>query len=151
MQISSSSFANGAFIPKLHTCEGAEQSPPLGFKNIPPNAKSLALIVDDPDAKPQTFVHWVAWNIDPATKELKGHLGSDAPETLLMQGHNGTGHNGYKGPCPPSGVHEYFFKLYALDVRLNLPKTATKQDLLTAMQGHVIGQAELMGKYEKGR
>ena len=150
MELTSSAFAAGGMIPKKYTCDGQDASPPLRWTDVPGGAKSLALIADDPDAPRGTWVHWVAWNI-PASS---GALDEDVPkrDSIPNGMHQGTTDFkkiGYGGPCPPSGIHRYFFKLYALDIALSLPSTTTKKDLEKAMQGHVLKQAELMGKYSR--
>lgn len=149
MLLTSMSFKNDSMIPQIHTCEGKDQSPHLMWQNIPAKTQSLALIMDDPDAPRGTFVHWVLWNLDPRANSLKANIDANAPETLLVQGQNSAGNQGYMGPCPPSGTHRYFFKLIALDIKLTLPKTTTKEGLLAAIEGHILGQAELIGKYQK--
>ena len=150
MDLKSSAFEAGGIIPKKYTCDGPDVSPPLSWSDVPGGAKSLTLIADDPDAPRGTWVHWVAWNI-PATARA---LEEDAPkrDTLpngMKQGTTDFRSIGYGGPCPPSGTHRYFFKLYALDATLNLPPSTTKKDLEKAMQGHVLAQSELMGKYAR--
>ena len=150
MEITSPAFSPGALIPPKHSCDGADVSPPLSFSGIPAGTRSLALISDDPDAPVGTWVHWVAWNLPADARSLEE--GVPKKETLASgakQGTNDFGRAGYGGPCPPSGTHRYFFKLYALDTTLNLPATATKKDLEKAMQGHILAQAELMGKYAR--
>lgn len=144
MKIISSAFENGKSIPKKYTCSGTDVSPPLTFSDIPSGTKSLALIVDDPDAPMGTFVHWVAWNIGPDVKEL-------AEGTAVShQGKNGFADTKYRGPCPPPGKpHRYYFKLYALDTLLSLSDGAQKSELLSAMEGHIIGKAELMGTFQR--
>jgi len=144
MKISSTAFTEGGSIPGKYTCDGANTSPPLAFAEIPSGAKSLALVVDDPDAPKGTFDHWVVWNI-PASTTSVGE--GQAPQGVA--GKTGFGKPGYGGPCPPNGEHRYFFKLYALDAMLNLPASSTKGDLEKAMQGHTLGQAQLMGKYKR--
>src|SRR2546427_691416 len=150
MDIKSQAFVPGALIPPKYTCDGADVSPPLSFTGAPAGTKSFALIADDPDAPMGTWVHWVAWNIPAGTRSLEE--GVPKKETLpdgVRQGSNDFRRVGYGGPCPPSGTHRYFFRLYALDVTPNLPSTATRQDLEKAMQGHILGQADLMGKYTR--
>lgn len=153
MQISSSSFTHQGQIPEKFTCEGADTSPPLAWNGVPPTAKSLALIVDDPDAPDPsapktTWVHWVLYNLSPQTTSLGEGASTRLPQGA-RDGLNDWKKPGYGGPCPPIGRHRYFFKLYALDVVLpDLGKT-TKADLLKAMQGHVVASAELVGTYEK--
>lgn len=147
MLLTSTSIKNNAMIPTVHTCDGQDQSPALAWQNLPVKTKSLALIMDDPDAPHGTFVHWVAWNIDPKTASLPSN--ADASTGLFVNGTNSASKIGYHGPCPPSGTHRYFFKLYALDTKLALPSSTTKEDLLRAMAGHIVGQAELMGRYQR--
>lgn len=143
MKISSSAFAENAKISKQYTCDGQDMSPPLNFENVPDNARTLALIVDDPDAPGGTWVHWILWNIDPGTREIA----AEAVPKGSVQGLNSFRKNGYGGPCPPSGSHRYFFKLYALDTRLDLTSRATKADLEKAMKGHIVAQAETICRY----
>mgnify|MGYP002621463033 FL=1 len=145
MNISSSAFSHNGNIPSRFTCDGANVSPPLTFSQVPAEAQSLVLIVDDPDAPAKTWVHWIVWNIDPSS--------SGVEEGTAPQGVQGTtdfGQTNYGGPCPPSGTHRYFFKLYALDTKLELDSSATKPDLEAAMESHILTQAELIGLYEKG-
>ena len=144
MKITSSVFVNNGTIPSEFTCDGNNISPHLMISEVPKNAKSLALIMDDPDAVIGTFVHWVAWNIPPDTEHLQ-----KASEPKAVLGKGGSGKLGYIGPCPPSGTHRYFFKLYALDTTLNLPEGSSKADLEKAMQGHIIEQTQLMGTYKR--
>lgn len=145
MTLTSPVFAGGGGIPARHTCDGADISPPLAIANVPDGTKSLALILDDPDAPVGTWVHWVVWNIPATTRELaEGSLPAGA-----LEGKNSWQRNRYGGPCPPSGVHRYFFKLYALDASLTLGSGTAKADLERAMEGHVIGRAELMGTYRR--
>ena len=155
LSLTSSAFAAGQAIPKKYTCEGGDLSPPLAWSGVPANAKSLALIVDDPDAPdpkaPQrVWVHWVVYNLAPATTALaEGASGENVP-VGAVEGTNDWGRSGYGGPCPPIGRHRYFFKLYALDAMLPAGKPLTKHELEAAMQGHIVAQAELMGTYQKG-
>ncbi len=145
MNIASSAFTHNGNVPSRYTCDGANISPPLEFSNVPEDAQSLVLIVDDPDAPAKTWVHWLVWNIDPTS--------TGTEEGTAPQGIEGTtdfGQAGYGGPCPPSGTHRYFFKLYALDTKLELDASATKSDLEAAMESHIIDQAELIGLYERG-
>ena len=149
--ISSPAFASGAEIPKANTCQGPDVSPLLTWIDHPPQTNSLALIVDDPDAPAGTWVHWVMWNIPAATHLLpenvpkSGQLNSGA-----IQGRNDFGKTGYNGPCPPPGkTHRYYFRLYALDVKLTLQPGATRQEVDAAMKGHIIGKAEHMGTYRR--
>ena len=150
MELKSSVFEAGGMIPKKYTCDGPDVSPPLSWSDVPVGTKSLALIADDPDAPMGTWVHWVAWNIPANARALE----EDVPkrDTLpngMKQGTTDFRRIGYGGPCPPSGTHRYLFKLYALDTTLNLPPGTTKKDLEKAMQGHVLAQTELMGKYAR--
>lgn len=144
MKIESLDFKEGKPIPSEFTCDGANVSPALVFEDVPVEAKSLALIMDDPDAPMGTFVHWVVWNIPPGTKQI-----SKGEKITYPQGKTDFGKQGYGGPCPPSGTHRYFFKLYALDVVLDLEKGATKVDLEEAMKGHIVAEAKLMGTYQR--
>ena len=144
--ITSSAFAEGGMIPKQYTCDGADVNPPLAISGVPDAAQSLALIVDDPDAPRGTWNHWLAWNIDPKTKEIKEN---SAPANAI-QGTTDFGTARYGGPCPPSGTHRYYFKIFALAKALNLPSSAKRSDLDKALQGYVIAQGSLMGKYSRG-
>lgn len=152
IKIESPAFKYGDFIPSIYTCDGANISPPLKWEGIPEGTKSIALICDDPDAPIGDWVHWVLYNIPPETKELKENI---PPEKILkdnsIHGLNDWKKYGYGGPCPPSGVHRYYFKIFALDIKLNLGPGATKKQLLDAMKGHIISQGELMGKYQRKR
>jgi Raf kinase inhibitor-like YbhB/YbcL family protein len=144
MKLSSSAFEDNGAIPSEYTCDGADVSPPLSFCNVPENTKSLALIVDDPDAPMGTWVHWLVWNI-PANK-----TGFSKGENITYpQGKNDFGNSDYGGPCPPSGTHRYFFKLYALDTTLKLNKGSTKKQLESAISSHIIEEAQLIGTYER--
>lgn len=150
MELKSSAFAAGGMIPKQYTCDGQDIAPPLSWSEAPAKTKSLALIADDPDAPMGTWVHWVMWNIPPNVRALGEHLPkTDTLPNGIKQGTTDFKRVGYGGPCPPSGTHRYFFKLYALDTSLNLPPTTTKKDLEKAMQGHILQQAELIGKYAR--
>jgi Raf kinase inhibitor-like YbhB/YbcL family protein len=142
MELRSIAFSQNGHIPHKYTCEGEDINPPLEISNIPENTSSLALIMDDPDAPGGVFDHWLVWNISP-----QNHITENTnPGT---SGTNSFGKTGYGGPCPPSGSHRYFFKVYALDGELELPASSGKAELLEAMKGHVIGEAELMGLYKK--
>ena len=147
MKISSTAFAHNGQIPKKYTCDGSDINPPLKFEEAPANARSLALIVDDPDAPMGTWVHWVVWNIDPKSAEIK----ENSVPKGSMQGMNDFRKHNYGGPCPPSGTHRYFFKLYALDMTLNIGASAGKNALESAMKGHILGEAQLVGLYERSR
>lgn len=148
-EITSPAFAAGQTVPKQHTCDGVDASPELAWKNAPAGTKAFALIADDPDAPAGTWVHWVLFNVPPETRMLRE--GVEKQATLASgaaQGKNDFGKFGYNGPCPPPGKpHRYFFKLYALDGKLDSKAGASKADLERAMKGHVLGQAELMGKF----
>jgi Raf kinase inhibitor-like YbhB/YbcL family protein len=146
MKLTSPAFENNGNIPSKYTCDGEDTSPELVIEGVPENAKSLALIVDDPDAPAGTWVHWLAWNIVPDT----GKISEGSVPGGVTQGTNDFGKPDYGGPCPPSGTHRYFFKLYALDITLDLPQGVTKQQLEQAMQGHVLEQATLTGLYQRG-
>jgi len=153
LTLSSSAFNAGASIPLQYTCEGQDLSPPLTWSNMPQGTKSLALIVDDPDAPDpkapkMTYVHWVLYNIPVSTTELPENVGSKLPEGT-QQGTNDWHRTGYGGPCPPIGTHRYFFKLYALDTLLPDLKEPTKKQLEEAMEGHILDKTELMGIYHK--
>lgn len=143
--ISSPAFRHGGAIPIRFTCDGIDASPPLVIGKVPPKTRALALIMDDPDAPSGTWVHWVVWNIPAHTREI--------PEYGLPlsanQGRNSWKRTGYGGPCPPSGTHRYFFRLYALDSLLQLSPSTTKADLEQDMQGHILAQGELMGTYRR--
>lgn len=150
IRVSSPAFQDGGPIPQKYACDGDNISPPLSWQAVPEGTKSLALIVDDPDAPGGNFVHWVVYDL-PA--DLDG-LPEDLPRDKAFpvggeQGINSTDEIGYMGPCPPSGTHRYFFKLYALDERTNLPAGETKARLLDAMEGHTLGQGQLMGRYKR--
>ena len=147
MKISSTAFGHNGLIPKKYTCDGSDINPPLKFEEIPANARALALIVDDPDAPMGTWVHWVVWNIDPKTADIK----EDSVPKGAMQGMNDFRKRDYGGPCPPAGTHRYFFKLYALDMPLNIGATAGKTVLESSMKGHILAEAQLIGLYERSR
>ena len=150
IKLTSPSFEDGEMIPSRHTCEGDDISPPLKWEGLPEGTKSIALIMDDPDAPRGTWVHWVFYNISPDKKALNENL---PPNEVLddgsLQGKNSWGSIGYGGPCPPRGVHRYYFKLYALDSLTLAEPGATKEDLLESMGTHIIGQGQLMGRYER--
>lgn len=142
LKLLSPAFEDGGIIPERYTCEGEDINPPLRIEDIPEGTKTLCLIMDDPDAPVGTFVHWVVWNIE-AMDEIKEN------SVPGKQGSNNFGKNDYGGPCPPSGEHRYFFKLYALDTELNLVEGSTKEDLKRAMEKHIIEQATLMGRFSR--
>jgi Raf kinase inhibitor-like YbhB/YbcL family protein len=145
MKISSSAFQEGGAIPEKFSKNGQNVSPELRIEGAPAEAKSLALIVDDPDAPVGLFTHWLVWNIDPKTTEIAE---SGAPNGAV-QGTNDYPNLGYGGPQPPSGTHRYYFKIFALDRMLDLKSGAKRREVDAAMRGHVIGQGELMGRYSK--
>ena len=144
MKVTSSAFKEGAEIPSKFTCDGADTSPPLQIADIPSEAKSLALIVDDPDAPSGLFTHWLVWNIPPQTGSVRE---GSAPKGA--QGANDFGKSGYGGPCPPSGTHRYYFKVFALDRELDLPSGAKRGQLDAARKGHVVAQGDLIGRYSR--
>jgi Raf kinase inhibitor-like YbhB/YbcL family protein len=152
-RLTSSAFQEGQAIPSTYTCEGQDTSPPLAWTDPPAGTKSFALINDDPDAPGKTWVHWVVYNLPSSVRRLPETVPSDQElSDGTRQGLTDFGRTGYGGPCPPSGTHRYFFKLYALDSLVPLSSGATKQRLEEAMQGHVLAQAQLMGTYRrKGR
>ncbi|HEX6290663.1 MAG TPA: YbhB/YbcL family Raf kinase inhibitor-like protein [Herpetosiphonaceae bacterium] len=150
MTVTSAAFSAHAAIPSQYTCDGTNISPPLAWSGAPSGTQSFALIADDPDAPRGTWVHWVLYNLPASVTQL--------PENIpaLRSLDNGARHGtndfrklGYGGPCPPSGSHRYFFKLYALDTQLSLEGGATKQQLLQAMEGHILAQGELIGTYQR--
>lgn len=149
MQITSPAFSEGGKIPSKFTCEGENINPELLFSGVPSNAKSLVLIMDDPDVpefvrKDRMYDHWVVFNIPPSTTKI-----SENSQPSGIPGKNTSGGLNYVGPCPPDREHRYFFKLYALDAELTLPKGASKRDVEKAMESHIIAETHLMGRYEK--
>ena len=150
IKLTSTAFKEGEPIPRGYTCDGANVSPPLEWAGVPKSAKTIAIIAEDPDAPSGTFVHWVLFNLPadglglientPQTDTLRGGG---------VQGKNDFGKIGYGGPCPPSGTHRYFFKFYVLDSELALQPGATRADVETAMEGHIVGRAQLMGTYKR--
>ncbi len=162
MKLTSEAFKEGEFIPKKYSCEGVDVSPHLAISDVPDGVKSLALICDDPDAPVGLWVHWVAYNIPPDTKILPEGISSDVKAILgedssaaIIQGINSWGKFGYGGPCPPPGSpHRYYFKLYALDIVLDvddktIKKEIDKDELMKLMKGHILAEFSLMGKYIK--
>lgn len=150
MQVRSSAFKEGEPIPQQYTCAGEDISPPLSWEPGPEGTRSMAVIVDDPDAPGGTFVHWVLYDLPGNTRELPENMPRD--KTLpdgAKQGMNSFKKLGYSGPCPPGGTHRYFFKVYALSAKTNLPPGKSKVDLLDAMEGHVLAQGQIMGTYRK--
>ncbi len=144
MKIISSVFQQGGNIPSKFSCDGANTNPPLQISDVPPEAKSLVLIVDDPDAPSGLFTHWAVWNISPQIITI-----AEGSTPKGVQGTNDFGKSGYGGPCPPSGAHRYYFKIFALDRELDLPSGAKRSQLDAAMKGHVVAQGELMGRYAR--
>ena len=145
MLLTSPSFNHNEKIPPKFTCDGPSINPELHILNVPDEAKSLALIMDDPDAPGRTFTHWLVWNIDPKTTIIKQE--SKPPGSI--EGQTDFGRTGYGGPCPPSGTHRYFFKLYALGAILNLSEGSDKKTLEQEIQEHLIEKAELVGLYSR--
>lgn len=147
-QISSPAFANGAAIPSKFSCKGRDISPALAWTEPPAGTKSFALIMDDPDAPVGIWVHWIIFNIPASNRDLKEAAPTD-PQLSdgSIQGITSAHSNGYHGPCPPSGTHRYYFKLYALDTMLSLSSNADKKSLLAAMEGHILANAEWMGTF----
>lgn len=146
LKVTSSAFSDGGKIPGKYTCDGSNVNPPLRIENLPKAVKSLALIVDDPDAPGQTWTHWLLWNIDPKGTEIREN---SVPQNAA-QGTSDFGSARYGGPCPPSGSHRYYFKAYALDTVLSLPSSATKAAVEKAIAGHVVAKGSLMGTYSRG-
>jgi Raf kinase inhibitor-like YbhB/YbcL family protein len=150
ISVSSSAFQEGGMIPPKYTCDGNDLSIPLTWTGVPEGTKSIAVISDDPDAPVGTWVHWVMWNIPPTVRELaEGVPTKPRLPDGSRQGISDFGRPGYGGPCPPSGTHRYYFKVYALDVTLDLPGTTRKADLVKAMKGHILAEGQLMGKYSR--
>lgn len=144
MRITSTAFRDGEFIPPQYSRYHEDKIPPLHIEDVPPHARSLVLIMDDPDAPRGLFTHWVVFDIDPKTTDISG---DHAPAAPARQGQNSWGETQYGGPRPPSGEHRYFFRLYALDTKIDLPRGSTRASVEQAMNGHVLGTAELMGRY----
>lgn len=142
MQLTSPEFEHNQMIPKKYTCQGEDINPPLEISGIPQETVTLVLINDDPDAPGGTWDHWIIWNIMPSQAIEEDSIPG-------MQGKNSWGRNDYGGPCPPSGTHRYFFKLYAIDSELDLQEGATKGQLEAAIDGHILKQSELIGLYKK--
>ncbi len=150
IKVTSTAFADGEMMPKQYTCDGANVSPPLSWSGVPASAKALALICDDPDAPGKTWVHWVVYDLPASLTSLKENIGTANELTGGgKQGANDFKKIGYGGPCPPSGTHRYYFKLYALDTDTSLKPGATKDQLLKAMEAHIVAQGQLMGRYKR--
>jgi Raf kinase inhibitor-like YbhB/YbcL family protein len=151
MRLASPAFQHGGMIPARYTCEGEDISPEFSWKDAPPGTQSFVLVMHDPDApRPGGFTHWVLFNI-PGSVD---HVEEDLPQQTIVpglgvQGRNDAGQIGYMGPCPPSGIHRYFVRLFALDTVLNLKPGAILQQVITAMEGHILAEAELMAKYAR--
>lgn len=143
MRLTSTAFEPGEPIPQQYSCDGADISPPLAISDVPEGTAALALLMDDPDAPVGTWDHWVAFNL-PVVETIAEDAGSAGTD-----GRNSWGNTGYGGPCPPGGTHRYFFRLYALDAALDLDEGAGKQQVLSAIEGHVLAEAELMGTYSR--
>lgn len=146
LKVTSSAFPNGGKIPKKYTCDNSDVNPPLRIENLPKATKSLALIVDDPDAPGRTWTHWLVWNLDPKATAIRE---ASVPQNAV-QGTTDFGRAKYGGPCPPPGTHRYYFKVYALDIAPSLPSATTKAALEKAMAGHIVAQGSLMGTYSRG-
>jgi|SRR3989344_4680599 len=149
MRLLSPVFEHGSLIPQEYTCDGQNMSPPLLIADVPENAKSLSLIMEDPDVPTNLrpdglFIHWMVWDMEPNVTEIP-----ESAEAPGIIGENTAGRASYTGPCPPDREHRYFFRLYALDIRLTEARIASKQDFLKAMEGHIVAEAELMGKYKR--
>jgi Raf kinase inhibitor-like YbhB/YbcL family protein len=145
MKLSSPDFSEGGSIPERLTCDGKDTSPTLKIDGVPKEAKSLVLIVDDPDAPGGNFTHWLMWSIAPDLTEIM----ANSPPSHAVQGVNDFGKSKYSGPCPPPGTHRYYFKLFALDTILGLPPTSKRKAVDSAIRDHIIGEATLMGKYSR--
>jgi len=146
MQLTSSAFQHNSPIPSEFTCDGENINPPLSITDVPANAKSLVLIVDDPDAVVGVWDHWIVFNMPPSSKQIAQNT-----QPQGGAGKNSGSKNNYQGPCPPSGTHRYFFKLYALDATLNLPEGSTKKQVESAMQEHILVKSELVGMYNRNK
>jgi len=150
IKITSTSFEEEGMIPAKYTCDGIDISPPLEWSNVPERAESLALICDDPDAPMGDWVHWVIFDMPATANGLPENMPADKVlDNGARHGLNDFRKFGYGGPCPPSGTHRYFFKIFALDRQLELPSGSTKGDLLKAMKGHILSEGQLMGKYRR--
>jgi Raf kinase inhibitor-like YbhB/YbcL family protein len=148
LEVRSSAFKEGGMIPAEYTCDGENISPELEWSQVPDGTKSIAVIADDPDAPRKTWVHWVLFNLPPSLT----YLPTDVPKTAQLskgglQGLNDSNELGYDGPCPPKGVHRYYFKVYALDIIVPLKSGCTKEQLLSAIEGHALADGVLMGRY----
>jgi hypothetical protein len=150
IKLTSSAFEDGGMIPVKYTCDGDNISPPLAWENIPEGTKSIALVCDDPDAPMGTFVHWVLYNLPPDTNKLEENIPvTEKLENGACQASTSFGKIGYGGPCPPSGIHRYYFKIYALDKELDESSVEDKTSLLSAMEEHILSQGQLIGRYKR--
>ena len=147
MNIISPAFEHTHPIPTQYTCDGVNHQPPLTISDVPKEAQSLALVVEDPDAPMKVFTHWLIYDLPPSTQ----HISEQEVPPGATEGTNDFGTRGYKGPCPPSGTHHYVFRLFALDTRLVLPEGARKEDVLAKLKGHVLATAELVGTYSRSK
>jgi len=145
MKITSPVFQNNSYLLAKYTCDGENINPPLQIEEMPTGTQSLILIVDDPDAPGGTFLHWLVWNINPDTSVIE----ENSLPLGAKQGRNDFGKNNYSGPCPPSGIHRYFFKIYALDKKLDLPEGANLNQIHQAIQDHLLDEAQLVGLYQR--
>jgi len=152
LKVTSTAFTDGGMIPSKYTADGEDISPPLAWEGLPEGTQSVAIINDDPDAPMGTWVHWLVWNIPPEKTSLPEDVRpyKQSPDGI-RQGTTDFGRIGYGGPAPPSGTHRYFFKIYALDTKLDLPPGAVKQELEDAMKGHILAEGQLIGKYSRKR
>jgi Raf kinase inhibitor-like YbhB/YbcL family protein len=150
MILESPAFNGGDPIPQRHTCDGADVSPPLDWRDAPAGTGTFALVMDDPDAPGGTWAHWVLFNLPPSVGALPEGVESRTLPKGAAEGTNSWGHGGYRGPCPPSGTHRYVFKLYALDGPLELKPHPTRDDVLAAIQGSVLAESQLTGRYTRG-
>jgi len=150
IKIESSAFKEGGMIPVKYTCDGEDVSPSLKWGDLPTGTNSIALISDDPDAPVGTWVHWVLYNLPPDVRALPENIPPKKTlENGAVHGTNDFKRPGYGGPCPPGGTHRYFFKIYALDKKMDLAPGATKAQLVKAMEGHILDSGQLMGKYKR--
>ena len=154
LRLTSAAFQDGGMIPKTYTCDGSDRSPPLEWTGVPEEARSLALICDDPDAPGGTWSHWVVYNMAPQARTLGEGIAPAERFELegglsVRQGKNDFGKIGYGGPCPPRGTHRYFFRLYALDIEIDPGAGATRSTVLQAIDRHIVAEGRLMGKYSR--
>jgi Raf kinase inhibitor-like YbhB/YbcL family protein len=150
IKVTSAVFHEGDMIPKRYTCDGANVSPPLAWTGVPQNTKSIAVLCDDPDAPMGTWVHWIMFNLPASARDLPEHVPTDLVlKSGAKQGAGDSGRIGYDGPCPPGGTHRYYFKVYALDRQLDLEPGVRKGPFAKAIEGHILAQGHLMGKYSR--